>query len=587
MSVRRLVATTAAPLLVLAAAPSALADDIANTLDTSVDAIAEVMPLNAGGTAGSTTLTLTPTNGDGKNGCNLTGSTQLTLAIGSSNAAVATVAPTSVTFTSCSDAKTLTVTPHAHGPAVISATQVSNTTAGSFDLAPATFRVDVAAPAPSNTAPTLSITGVQDGASYTKGGVPAATCEVADAEDGPSTFPATLGPITGAYAADGIGSRTASCSYTDAGGLTAAGSVTYAIVDASAPVITYALDPADPDGANGWYRGDVRLTWTVTEDESPGSLTLTGCDDQVVDADQAETSYSCAATSAGGTATPVSVSLKRDSSAPNAPTATAVPAANAAGWNNSDVTVTFADNGDNGPSGVSACDAAVVVSADTAGRSVAGACTDAAGNVGPAGSVTVRLDKTAPSTPTFSSLTDGAAYDFGSVPAEPTCDATDALSGLAGCTVSGYSAAVGTHTVSAVARDVAGNTSSSSLTYTVNPYRWGGFYAPVDMNGVLNTVRAGSTVPLKFELFSSAKELTSTALVTAFAAREVSCSSLSTALSDDVEVTTTGGTALRYDATGGQFVQNWKTPSTSGRCYAVSVTTDDGQVHGPALFKLK
>ena len=69
--------------------------------------------------------------------------------------------------------------------------------------------------------------------------------------------------------ADGIGSQTASCSYTDGGGLTASASETYSIVDPSGPVIGYTLDPATPDGDNGWYTGNVSLTWTVTEPQSP------------------------------------------------------------------------------------------------------------------------------------------------------------------------------------------------------------------------------------------------------------------------------------------------------------------------------
>src|ERR1044071_5874726 len=60
-------------------------DDIANDLDTEIDAVAEVMPLNAGGATGTTTLYVSPTNGDGKNGCNLTGSTTLTLSVSSNN----------------------------------------------------------------------------------------------------------------------------------------------------------------------------------------------------------------------------------------------------------------------------------------------------------------------------------------------------------------------------------------------------------------------------------------------------------------------------------------------------------------------
>jgi hypothetical protein len=47
----------------------------------------------------------------------------------------------------------------------------------------------------------------------------------------------------------------------------------------------------------------------------------------------------------------------------------------------------------------------------------------------------------------------------------------------------------------------------------------------------------------------------------------------STATTDDIETTATGGTSLRYDLTAGQYVYNWKTPSTAGTCYRVTMTT--------------
>jgi hypothetical protein len=86
--------------------------------------------------------------------------------------------------------------------------------------------------------------------------------------------------------------------------------------DATPPEISYVLDPASPDGDNGWYKSNVTLTWTVTEDESPDSLVKTGCVDQDITADQPATTYSCSATSDGGSAGPVMVSIKRDATAP-------------------------------------------------------------------------------------------------------------------------------------------------------------------------------------------------------------------------------------------------------------------------------
>src|SRR5688572_6531173 len=83
--------------MVLSFAALAYADDISNTLDPSIDASFEAMALNVGGSTGSTTLIVTPRNGDGKNGCNLTGSTTLSVSVASSNTGVATVSPTSLT----------------------------------------------------------------------------------------------------------------------------------------------------------------------------------------------------------------------------------------------------------------------------------------------------------------------------------------------------------------------------------------------------------------------------------------------------------------------------------------------------------
>ncbi|MCO5176879.1 MAG: hypothetical protein M9890_07930 [Thermomicrobiales bacterium] len=69
-------------------------------------------------------------------------------------------------------------------------------------------------------------------------------------------------------------------------------SVTYTVTDSSAPIIGYTLDPATPDGANGWYSGTVTpATWTVTEPETPDTLSQVGCANQTITADQAETTY--------------------------------------------------------------------------------------------------------------------------------------------------------------------------------------------------------------------------------------------------------------------------------------------------------
>ncbi|HZC72659.1 MAG TPA: hypothetical protein VE442_18320 [Jatrophihabitans sp.] len=102
------------------------------------------------------------------------------MSLASSVPSVATVSPTSVTFRSCGDTPTVTLTPKSAGSTQIAATQTANDTDGTFDLAPVTFRVDVTDAAPANTAPSVSISGVTGGAGYDKGSVPEAICNVTE-----------------------------------------------------------------------------------------------------------------------------------------------------------------------------------------------------------------------------------------------------------------------------------------------------------------------------------------------------------------------------------------------------------------------
>ncbi len=98
-------------------------------------------------------------------------------------------------------------------------------------------------------------------------------------------------------------------------------------------------------------------------------------------------------------------------------------------------------------------------------------------------------------------------------------------------------------------------------------------------------MKNGSTVPLKFRVFSGSTELTSTNAVKAFSVQQVNCSTNEP--QDAIEeLATTGGTSLRYDTTGAQFVQNWQTPKKAGTCYRATMTTQDGSTSS-AKFMLK
>jgi len=132
--------------------------------------------------------------------------------------------------------------------------------------------------------------------------------------------------------------ETVEFSYTVCGGATETASATYTIQDPSAPVITKTV--TGQQGNNGWYTGDVNVDWTVSDPQSPNSLTTNGCADFSVTSDQGEQPYTCSATSSGGGPVTDSVTIKRDATDPTI-NHTLSPAANGAGWNNTDVLVDY------------------------------------------------------------------------------------------------------------------------------------------------------------------------------------------------------------------------------------------------------
>jgi hypothetical protein len=157
------------------------------------------------------------------------------------------------------------------------------------------------------------------------------------------------------------------------------------------------------------------------------------------------------------------------------------------------------------------------------------------------------------------------------------------------CTVTVVHTAVGTYPI-VCAGGVDNNYAFSYVngTLTVGAWTLKGFYQPVDMPTpttlVYNIVKGGSTVPLKFEMFAGSTELTNVANVKSLTYAQTSCSA--TAITDDIETLATGGTVLRYDSTGGQFIYNWKTPTGAGTCYRATMTALDGSSL-VAYFKTK
>jgi hypothetical protein len=345
-------------------------------------------------------------------------------------------------------------------------------------------------------------------------------------------------------------------------------------------------------GSNGWYTSNVGVHFTCRDGTGFG-IAAGACPVDQTLATEGTGIHSVPKTvtdNAGITSTVSNVvTVKVDKTKPTIAAAVSAGTLSALGWYSTNATVHFtcADPGGSGiPSGACPADQ-VLTSEEALVSSTAQMVSDNAGNTSDASNVvTVKIDKTKPTIALVGGPAGGSSSYFGSVPVSPTCTASDALSGLDGtCTVSGYSTLVGPHTVTATATDKAGNTNSASLTYTVLAWTMLGFYQPTDMAGIVNTVKNGSTVPLKFEIFAGPTELTNTSAV--LQPLKATVSNCSGAPTDDIELVATGATSLRYDTTAGQFFYNWQTPKSAGTCYVVTVAAADGVTKITANFKLK
>jgi RHS repeat-associated protein len=241
-------------------------------------------------------------------------------------------------------------------------------------------------------------------------------------------------------------------------------------VDNDPPVISASAAPAA--NAFGWNKGNVVVSFTCSDQTSgvascPGPVTVsTEAANQVISG--------TAIDRAGNTAS-TSVTINLDRTPPMA-VASVSPQPNAAGWNKTDVSVSFLCS--DSLSGVATCPTSQTVTSEGANQAISGTATDIAGNSATT-TVTIKLDKTPP-------VISIASPANNSVSASSTLQITgttmDALSGVANTTCNGSAAVFqgtsfncsvnlgpGANTITVIATDVAGNSSSQSLTVNLGP----------------------------------------------------------------------------------------------------------------------
>jgi hypothetical protein len=354
--------------------------------------------------------------------------------------------------------------------------------------------------------------------------------------------------------------------------------------DNTAPVLNLPADiTTEATGASG-----AVVNFTVSaHDDVDGDVDAT-CDADSGDTfPLGDTTVSCSATDvAGNTAygsftitvqdtTPPELTLPDDITAEaTGPSGAAVEfSVSATDLVDGDVEVTCdADSGDTFPLG------------DT---TVSCSATDAAGNTA-YGSFTITVQDTTPPELTLPDDITNEATGLSGATVTFSATANDLVDGPVAVTcvpASGSNFPLGTTKVDCSATDAHSNTATGSFNVTVQVHP-SGFYQPVDMGtDVYNTVKGGSTVPIKFEIFAGIDELTDTGAIEGYTAAVIACP-IGGYTADPIETLTTGNTSLRYDPIAGQFILNWKTPKSPGACLSFTVAIR----YGPSLvayFKLK
>jgi hypothetical protein len=200
-----------------------------------------------------------------------------------------------------------------------------------------------------------------------------------------------------------------------------------------------------------------------------------------------------------------------------------------------------------------------------------------------------QADELAPSI-SIASPADGATYLLGqAVSAEYSCQDEAGGSGLAACAgpvASGAAlstATPGPASLTVGAADHAGNSSSLTHSYAVL-YPFAGFFAPVDNLPVLNEVRAGQAIPLKFSLGGDR----GLGVIAPGYPRSQQVACDSAAPVDGIEETASAGASgLTYDPMSDRYHYVWKTEgSWAGTCRQLVIKLIDSSNHR-ASFKLR
>lgn len=367
--------------------------------------------------------------------------------------------------------------------------------------------------------------------------------------------------------------------------------------DVTAPVVSLSLLPVA--NTNGWHNSAATATISAVDEIGGSGVTSIfhkkdsdlsysqeagSSHDIVFDTEGEYLLYYTARDLAGNLPATQNKSINLDYTNPGI-VASVMPAANAAGWNNSDVMVSFGCT--DSLSGIASCGPNQSM-VEGSNQSVTGNAVDNAGNSASTMVNGINVDKTPPVV-SVTGISDGESFIIGVTLPATGCDTTDALSGVATESVASISGGspvngVGEFTVDCSgATDVAGNVGQASIVYYVR-FAFGGFQKPIDSPPMAKHVKAGQTIPVKFSLdgnyglgILAMGSPTSSSISCAFTGAE----------SDVKPTLATNSNILSYDEISDTYMYRWKTEkSWKNSCRLLHVMLEDGTTHTAAfIFK--
>jgi PKD domain/Bacterial Ig-like domain len=255
------------------------------------------------------------------------------------------------------------------------------------------------------------------------------------------------------------GTFTVSLAVDDGRNVTGSTTTTANIALPPPPTITATLSPAP--NADGWNNTNVTVTFTCSDTNvgivscpSPVTLTAEGAN---------QVAQGTAVNNAGVTTT-ISPKVSIDKTPPTI-VASASPNSNSAGWNNTNVTVTFSCS--DSRSGVARCPQPILISSSGANQTVSGTATDFAGNTSATATVTLNVELTLPSIAgSISPLPNAQGWNNTNVTVSFTC--TQSTSSITSCpSPQTISTEGGAQTVPGTVTDAAGNSNTGNVNLSI------------------------------------------------------------------------------------------------------------------------